>query len=392
MDLQVITPSHPDAKLVLVNARPSVEGRRRFREDGPASRVGGPRFSGAIWSFSIGWGCDRLFTAADLVPVRTALAAALERGTTAFDATGDLAGLECKGGHDWADRPSPDDVGVDAVASMPEMTAVGGTRLSTTSDGDWLDEQSWYDVPSPRGTAGGASRLYPRPPWQTVDPGAGPEGSRLIPDVSAVGDPFTGVKDRLQATGPGRWRYLSVGPIWAGMSALINEKFADIGAAPLGELNPDLYRVAGRTAVQSFRDVRVGGNQWPRWPCRLRHGHRSGHAQHRQPGERHPARAIGALMQAVTNFARRLRPTGGPVYYITLGLWVVGLVVAMMLLTFVDTRVVQLPLYACPPDCGSPPTALPVATLPRYEAMNGAFSVAYPAPGAAYSVTKDDNG
>lgn len=97
-------------------------------------------------------------------------------------------------------------------------------------------------------------------------------------------------------------------------------------------------------------------------------------------------------MNAVTNLARRLRPTGGPLYYITLGLWVVGLVVAMVLLTFVDNRVINLPLYVCPPDCGSPPTALPVATNPRYEAMNGAFSVAYPAPGAAYSVTKDDTG
>lgn len=28
------------------------------------------RYPGAVWSFSIGWGCDKLITAADLVPVR----------------------------------------------------------------------------------------------------------------------------------------------------------------------------------------------------------------------------------------------------------------------------------------------------------------------------------
>lgn len=260
MDLQVIHAVAPDAKLVLVNARPSVEGDGGFEKLGRLLESVDREHPGAIWSFSIGWGCDRLFTAADLAPVRNALAAAMRRGTTAFDATGDLAGLECKGGHNWADRPSPDDVGVDAVASMPEMTAVGGTRLSTTSDGEWLAEQSWYDVPLTQGTAGGASRLYPRPPWQKVDPGAGPEGSRLIPDVSAVGDPFTGVKivfKQQVLVGGGTSQSA---PIWAGMSALINEKFADIGVAPLGELNPDLYRVAYRTAVQSFRDVRVGGN------------------------------------------------------------------------------------------------------------------------------------
>lgn len=97
-------------------------------------------------------------------------------------------------------------------------------------------------------------------------------------------------------------------------------------------------------------------------------------------------------MTAAKAWLHRLRPTGGPLYYLTLGAWVVGLVVAMVLLTFINHRVVQLPVYVCPPDCGSPPTALPVATNPRFEAPGGAFSVSYPAPGAAYSVSKDDNG
>ena len=65
------------------------------------------RYPGAVWSFSIGWGCDRVLTRADLAPVRSALARAHRNGTTAFDASGDLAGLECKGGHDWSDPPSP---------------------------------------------------------------------------------------------------------------------------------------------------------------------------------------------------------------------------------------------------------------------------------------------
>lgn len=260
MDLQVIHAIAPDAKLVLVNARSSVEGDGGFEKLARLLESVDRQYPGAIWSFSVGWGCDRLFTAADLAPVREALAAALRRGTTAFDATGDLAGLECKGGHNWADRPSPDDVGVDAVASMPEMTAVGGTRLSTAADGQWLAEQSWYDVPLTQGTAGGASRLYPRPAWQKVDPGAGPPESRLIPDVSAVGDPFTGVKIvfRQQVLVGGGTSQSA--PIWAGLAAIINDRFAAGGAAPLGFINPDLYRIAGESTVQSFHDVRVGGN------------------------------------------------------------------------------------------------------------------------------------
>lgn len=261
MDLQVIHAIAPDAKLVLVNARPSVEGDGGFDKLARLWESVDRQFPGAIWSFSIGWGCDKLFNLADLAPARAALAAAVRHGTTAFDASGDLAGLECKGGHTWSDPPSPDDIGVDAVASMPEMTSVGGTRMSTDAEGNWLAEQSWYDVPLTQGTAGGPSKLYPRPEWQTVDPGAGPPDRRLVPDVAAVADPFTGVKFvfRQQVlTGGGTSQSA---PVWAAFAALINDKFAATGAAPLGELNPLLYAVAKDSrAAPSFRDVRLGGN------------------------------------------------------------------------------------------------------------------------------------
>ena len=43
--------------------------------------------------------------------------------------------------------------------------------------------------------------------------------------------------------------------------------------------------------------------------------------------------------------------------------------------------------YICPPDCGHPPMGQPVSANPRFTAADGAFSVSYPAPGAAYQVT-----
>ncbi len=48
--------------------------------------------------------------------------------------------------------------------------------------------------------------------------------------------------------------------------------------------------------------------------------------------------------------------------------------------------------YMCPPECGKPPTGTPVMALPRFEAPDGAFSVSYPSPEAAYTVTTRDNG
>jgi hypothetical protein len=82
----------------------------------------------------------------------------------------------------------------------------------------------------------------------------------------------------------------------------------------------------------------------------------------------------------------------GSRYFVVMGAWVVGLIVAMLTLTLIDTRVVDIPLYACPPDCGRPPTGLPVSTNPRFSAPDGSFEVSYPAPGAAYTVNSDANG
>lgn len=260
MNLQVIHAIAPDAKLVLVNARPTVDhdGGGAFERLGALMESVDRQFPGAVWSFSIGWGCDRMFTSSDFAPVRAALAAAHRNGTTAFNATGNLAGMECKGGHNWADPPSPDDIGVDAVASLPEMTAVGGTKLSTDADGSWLAEQAWYNVPLLLGTAGGASALFDRPQWQTVGPGF-PE-LRLVPDVAAVADPFTGVRivfNKVTAVGGGTSQ---AAPIWAGLATLMNDSLVAVGAPPLGDLNPTLYRVAEETALPGFRHIGVGGN------------------------------------------------------------------------------------------------------------------------------------
>ncbi len=89
----------------------------------------------------------------------------------------------------------------------------------------------------------------------------------------------------------------------------------------------------------------------------------------------------------------RAQRSRGPKYVLTLGVWVIGLVSALMLLTLIDSQVVDVPTrYVCPPDCGRPPTGLPVAINPRFTAPDGSFSVSYPAPGAAYDVTTQPDG
>jgi kumamolisin len=260
MDLEVAHAVAPDARKVVVNARPTVEGDGAFEKIGQMFSSADAQFPGAVWSFSIGWGCDKLHTAADLAPVRSALVTALSHGTTAFDASGDLAGLECKGGDDWSSPPGVSDIGLDSVASLPEMVDVGGTTLSTDADGVWLSEQAWFDVPLSLGTGGGVSALYDRPEWQrTVLPDQDPT-RRLTPDVSAVADPFTGVQIifmQHQLVGGGTSQSA---PIWAGLAAVMNQYLTSNGGRPLGDLNPLLYRIAEGAPLPAFRDVTLGGN------------------------------------------------------------------------------------------------------------------------------------
>jgi kumamolisin len=81
-----------------------------------------------------------------------------------------------------------------------------------------------------------------------------------VPDVAAVADPNTGVRivfnDNVVVGGGTS----QSAPIWAGLTALMNQKLLDSGAEPLGEFNPLLYRIAQGSALPGFRDISLGGN------------------------------------------------------------------------------------------------------------------------------------
>jgi kumamolisin len=218
------------------------------------------QFPGAVWSLSIGWACDKLLTAADLAPVRSALAKAQSHGTAAFAATGDNAGLQCKGGNDWSSPPGPSDVGLDAISSLPEMTAVGGTALSLDGKGVWLAEQAWFNSPLSIGSSGGVSALFGRPDWQRSVSSKRDSTHRLSPDVAAAADPLTGARivfDQKVLIGGGTSQ---AAPIWAGLTALMNQYLIANGGRALGALNPLLYRIASGAERPAFRDVSLGAN------------------------------------------------------------------------------------------------------------------------------------
>ena len=108
----------------------------------------------------------------------------------------------------------------------------------------WQAEQAWFDVPLSLGSGGGVSSLFDRPEWQRSVMADQDSDRRLTPDVSAVADPFTGVKivfNRKQLVGGGTSQSA---PIWAGLAAVMNQYLIANGGRALGDLNPLLYRVA----------------------------------------------------------------------------------------------------------------------------------------------------
>ncbi|MFJ5534643.1 peptidase S8 [Streptomyces sp. NPDC093261] len=78
--------------------------------------------------------------------------------------------------------------GAEYPAASRYVTAVGGTRLSTSSNSRGWTESVWH-TSSTEGTGSGCSAYDAKPTWQT-DTGC---TKRMIADVAAVADPATGV-------------------------------------------------------------------------------------------------------------------------------------------------------------------------------------------------------
>jgi uncharacterized protein (TIGR03437 family) len=169
---------------------------------------------------------------------------------------------------------------VDFPASIPEVTAVGGTEFNegagyfwSATDGafggsalSYIPEMAWNDTDYGGGlsaSGGGVSVLYPKPAWQT---GAGVpnDGARDVPDVAMDAsndhDPYNIL------TG-GQWERVGgtsvATPIFAGIVALLNQHLSANGSQPgVGNINTVLYPMA-QNSHNIFHDIVVGNNIVP---------------------------------------------------------------------------------------------------------------------------------
>jgi kumamolisin len=163
-------------------------------------------------------------------------------------------------------------------ASDPDVTAVGGTTVNYTGTWSYSGEVVWNQISgtSPSATGGGISTYFTKPSWQTGGSVLAGQTMRCVPDVSAISNANltnvnVGAGYQLANGADGAYLYDSSGgvggesafgtslacPVWAAITALINQARTANGQGSVGFLNPYLYPLAGTGA---FNDVTTGNN------------------------------------------------------------------------------------------------------------------------------------
>jgi len=216
-------------------------------------------------TIAISWGlCESASDNSSGSALQQVLSQAAAQGQTVIAAAGDLGSEGCDGGSDLQ---------VDNPASQPGVIAAGGTTSGSN------DEVVWNDGVG--ATGGGVSHWWCMPSYQSSSgiPGvlAGDSTSdstcstgwdREIPDISAVGDPNTGMVTYIN----GSWTTMGgtslSAPLLGGMTALVDASpycsfwGATTGANTPGLLPRGLYFMAGFSSIRGsmLYDVHSGNN------------------------------------------------------------------------------------------------------------------------------------
>jgi subtilase family serine protease len=161
---------------------------------------------------------------------------------------------------------------VDEPADDPYITLVGGTTLTTDTNGFYKSETVWLTPADPFGgtplqaSGGGVSTAYPIPSYQQGISMAANQGSttmRNIPDVALVADNMTvtwGYEFFDPMDFPIGGTSLAA-PLWAGFMACVNQQAALNNQPPVGFVNPTLYAIGKSTNyLASFHDITIGKN------------------------------------------------------------------------------------------------------------------------------------
>jgi len=178
-------------------------------------------------AISISWGApEDAWPRSVITRFESIFQQASQRGIGVFAAAGDSGATDGESG-----------LHVDYPASSPYVVGCGGTAL-TASGKTYVSETAW------KGSGGGFSALFPRPPYQSS---VNSINKRSVPDIAGVADPATGINvivGRKQVVIGGT---SAVSPLWSAV-------YCNAGAP--GNFPAALYS----TPQQNFHDIVSGCN------------------------------------------------------------------------------------------------------------------------------------
>jgi hypothetical protein len=230
----------PKANLVLVEAKTAslsdVFGAVNFARS--LNGVVAVSMSWGTGEFYGQWNYDPLFT----TPAVHVGGAGLPGGVTFIAASGDSGA--------WYGTSYP--------STSVNVLSVGATSLNLGANSSYVSERGWI------GSTGGFSAIEPVPAYQASTQAAQglSYGLRTTPDVSAVGDPATGVSVYDSVPYGGRTGWSTVGgtsasaPQWAGLIAVADQGLALAGRGSLANAQAALYEIPS----SAFHTVTSGFN------------------------------------------------------------------------------------------------------------------------------------
>ena len=232
-----------------------------------------------IVSYSFGI-CEQSESEFLILSIRSLAQEANAQGITWVASSGDSGAAGCDPHDDPTKAQALHGLKVGFPASLPEVTAVGGTQFDEGTGQYWntsnsstlasalsyIPEKGWNesDAQGLAASGGGLSQVFPKPAWQ-IAPGVPDANSRAIPDVALS----AGIHDGYLVVAGGQPVVVSgtsaAAPAFAGIVALVNHYQVLNGVSTQygqGNINPNLYSIARNTAGV-FHDITSGTNVVP---------------------------------------------------------------------------------------------------------------------------------
>jgi kumamolisin len=153
----------------------------------------------------------------------------------------------------WDKKPH-----VDFPSSVPYSLACGGTTVAASGT-TITSEVVWNEGAAGGAGGGGVSNYFALPSYQAaakVPLSPTKMVGRGVPDVSGDADPYSGYQVYVGGQAQVYGGTSAVAPLWAGLIALINQRLTSKKIAPVGFLNPLLYK----QLASSLNDITSGNN------------------------------------------------------------------------------------------------------------------------------------